>query len=89
MTQTFIRMDHKLQLLHLTHVTGLGFQGHLYIPFDPGNPYAQETIYDQDRNLVYETEFFRSELGDHTTDLEPYLIGMTRSAERRALAHAV
>lgn len=84
---TRIKLNHNHQTLTLTHITPEGYRGVLTLPTDPSNPYALEEVHGPSEDLLYRTEFFFTHLENHT-DLTPYLIGMTRSAQRKDLANA-
>lgn len=81
-----VKLDSRRLTLTLTHVTDEDYRGVIILPTDPANPYALEEVHSPRGTVIHSTEFFVSTLENHT-DLTPYLIGMTRSAQRKDLAH--
>lgn len=78
--KTTIKLHRGVQFLELIHVTDDGHTGTLVIPFSPqADAISTERVHDPLGNLIRETQFPSRNLGDGV-DLEPYLIGMTRSA---------
>lgn len=80
---TTIILDRNRQALRLVYTTPDHFTGTLLVPFT--GPYAVECVFDPHNNMIHHQEFFADLLGEDT-NLEPYLIGMTRSAKRRNAA---
>lgn len=82
--KTTIKLHRGVQFLELVHVTDDGHTGTLIIPFSAhAGAVSTERVHDPRGNLIHGTSFPTRNLGDGV-DLEPYLIGMTRSAMRCA-----
>lgn len=78
--KTAIRFNRPRRYLELRHMTDAHTTGILTVPFD--GPIANERVFNRNGLLVHEADFDASCLGEG--DIEPYLIGMTRSVERKA-----
>lgn len=77
-----IKLDRKNNTLTMSHTTEDGYVGTLVVPTDRFTLHALEQVHSPKGLMIHNTTFPAKDLGE-ATDLEPYLVGMTRSARNR------